>query len=93
MPITGMSNRLRCQAAMAPMALSEESTTMQGCSEASTGSRSDTQATAPLLRQLAMKSWPSTRTPLKATNSAPGPAVRLSLVTESTRLSRAAGSP
>ena len=92
MPITGMLKRLRCQAARAPMALRDESTTMAGRSP-SPGSRSVTQATAPFFRHAAMKSWPSTRLPLKATNSAPAPAVRLSLVTEVTTLSSAVGSP
>ena len=57
---------------MAPMARREESTTTQGVSSSLMGSRSDTQATAPFFRQSAMKAWPSTRSPLKATNSAPG---------------------
>ena len=83
MPITGMRKRLRCHAAMAPMALSEDATTMQGVSPAS-GSRSETQAAAPFIRQSRMNRCPSTRSPLKATNSAPGAAVRLSLVTKVT---------
>ena len=92
MPITGMSKRCLCHAAMAPMARRDESTTMQGVSPAP-GSRSDTQATAPFLRQSAMNLCPSTRSPTKATNSAPGAAVRLSLVTKVTRSSSAASGP
>ena len=90
--ITGMSNRLLCQAASAPTARRDESTRMAGRSF-SAGSRSLTQATAPFSTHPAMKLWPSTRLPLKATNSAPSPASRLSLVTRVISRSSAASSP
>ena len=44
----------------------------------------ETQAAAPFVRQSFMNRCPSTRSPLKATKSAPGAAVRLSLVTKVT---------